>query len=64
VLADEPSGNLDETNSDMLHGLIFELSRSKNQTFVVVTHKRELLGKADRGFILEDGKLVPTGAGT
>ena len=59
VLADEPSGNLDEANSEMLHSLILELSRSKNQTFVVVTHKRELLARADRGFVLEGGKLLP-----
>jgi len=58
ILADEPSGNLDEANSDMLGALILKLSRSKNQTFVVVTHKRELLGKADRGFVLEGGKLL------
>ena len=58
ILADEPSGNLDEANSDMLHSLILELSRSKNQTFVVVTHKRELLKRADRGFVLEGGKLL------
>jgi lipoprotein-releasing system ATP-binding protein len=57
VLADEPSGNLDEVNSDMLHALIVKLSRLKNQTFVVVTHKRELLEKADRGFVLEGGRL-------
>ncbi len=42
----------------MLHSLILELSRSKNQTFVVVTHKRELLQRADRGFVLEGGKLL------
>ena len=59
VLADEPSGNLDEANSAMLHALLIELSRSKNQTFVVVTHKRELLEGADRGFVLEGGKLLP-----
>lgn len=59
VLADEPSGNLDEANSDILHDLMLELSRSKNQTFVVVTHKRELLEKADRCFVLEGGKLQP-----
>ncbi|MCK4548727.1 MAG: ABC transporter ATP-binding protein [Candidatus Krumholzibacteria bacterium] len=61
VLADEPSGNLDEANSEMLHGLILDLSRSKNQTFIVVTHKRELLGRADRGFVLEGGKLLEAG---
>jgi lipoprotein-releasing system ATP-binding protein len=62
VLADEPSGNLDEANSEMLHNLILELSRSKNQTFVVVTHKSELLAKADRGFVLEGGRLLPVGS--
>lgn len=57
VLADEPSGNLDDRNSMILHRLITQLSRSKNQTFVVVTHKKEILKGADRGFILRDGKL-------
>jgi lipoprotein-releasing system ATP-binding protein len=59
VLADEPSGNLDEENSTMLHSLIVNLSRSKNQTFIVVTHKKELFERADRGFVLEGGKLHP-----
>jgi len=59
VLADEPSGNLDDRASEGLHALMRELSRSKRQTFVVVTHKKELLGKADRGYLLEGGKLHP-----
>ncbi|MBN1164944.1 MAG: ABC transporter ATP-binding protein [Candidatus Krumholzibacteriota bacterium] len=59
VLADEPSGNLDDRNSEMLHSLLIDLSRSKNQAFVVVTHKRDLLGHADRGFELREGKLFP-----
>jgi lipoprotein-releasing system ATP-binding protein len=57
VLADEPSGNLDDRNSEGLHSLMRELSRSKQQTFVVVTHKKELLLKADRGLLLEGGML-------
>jgi lipoprotein-releasing system ATP-binding protein len=57
VLADEPSGNLDDRNSESLHSLIRELSRTKGQTFVIVTHKKELLEKADRAFVLEDGVL-------
>ncbi len=57
VLADEPSGNLDDRNSESLHSLIAELSTSKKQTFVIVTHKKELLGRADRGLILEGGIL-------
>ncbi len=57
VLADEPSGNLDDRNSEGLHELIQELSASKKQTFVIVTHKKELLEKADRGLILDGGTL-------
>ena len=57
VLADEPSGNLDDRNSEGLHSLIYSLSRSRGQSFVIVTHKKELLEEADRGFVLEDGHL-------
>ncbi len=64
VLADEPSGNLDDENSEALHGLVRELSRSKGQTFVIVTHKKELLEKADRGFILASGVLNPIEKGS
>ena len=63
VLADEPSGNLDERNSEGLHSLIKELSETKRQTFVIVTHKRELLQRADRGLILERGILNPVEEG-
>jgi lipoprotein-releasing system ATP-binding protein len=61
ILADEPTGNLDDRNSDLLHQLIIDLSRSKNQTFIVVTHKRELLDTSDRGLILKDGRLTGEG---
>jgi lipoprotein-releasing system ATP-binding protein len=63
VLADEPSGNLDDRNSEGLHELIQALSASKKQTFVIVTHKKELLEKADRGLILEGGTLHRFGGG-
>lgn len=59
VLADEPSGNLDEKNSDGLHSLIEQLSRSMGQSFVIVTHKGELLDKADKALVLEGGALHP-----
>jgi len=59
VLADEPSGNLDDRASENLHSLVSALSRSKRQTFIIVTHKRELLERADRGFVLAEGTLHP-----
>lgn len=63
VLADEPSGNLDEMNSSALHSILAELSRSMGQSFVIVTHKKELLEKADRAFVLENGVLEIHGGG-
>jgi lipoprotein-releasing system ATP-binding protein len=64
VLADEPSGNLDERNSEGLHALIKKLSSSKSQTFIIVTHKRELLDTADRTLVLSDGKVEPIEKGS
>jgi lipoprotein-releasing system ATP-binding protein len=58
IMADEPSGNLDEENSELLHSLIFRLSKSKKQTFIIVTHKKELMDKADRCLILKEGILI------
>ena len=59
VLADEPSGNLDRANSEMLHDLIWRLSRSKGRAFVIVTHSERLAGRADRRLRLVDGRLNP-----
>jgi lipoprotein-releasing system ATP-binding protein len=57
VLADEPSGNLDLTNSNALHRLIWDLVRQKGKTFVVVTHNDELASRADRVIRLFDGRI-------
>jgi lipoprotein-releasing system ATP-binding protein len=56
ILADEPSGNLDEANSEALHTLMWELVREKGKSFVVVTHNKELAQRADRVIMLSDGK--------
>ena len=60
VFADEPSGNLDAANSRALHELIWDLSRSFGQAFVIVTHNLELARNADRLIRLADGKIVAT----
>lgn len=57
LLADEPSGNLDQRMSNMLHKLLWHLSRTRNQTFIVVTHNMQLADKADRVIELYDGKI-------
>jgi lipoprotein-releasing system ATP-binding protein len=58
VLADEPSGNLDHANADRLHDVFFRLAREYETAVVVVTHNRQLAGRADRILLLEDGRLA------
>ena len=57
IFADEPTGNLDSHHSEELINLIIELNRSKKQTFLIATHNREIAGKMNRHFHLEDGIL-------
>jgi lipoprotein-releasing system ATP-binding protein len=58
VLADEPSGNLDHANAERLHEIFFRLAREYETAVVVVTHNRQLAGRADRVLLLEDGRLT------
>jgi len=62
VLADEPSGNLDHANSERLHEIFFRLAREFETAVVVVTHNRQLAGRADRVLWLEDGRLTVVGS--
>ena len=57
VLADEPSGNLDEATSESLHQLIAGLARERGQAFVVMTHDRNLAQSMDRRGRIEAGVL-------
>jgi lipoprotein-releasing system ATP-binding protein len=60
LLADEPSGNLDHSNSERLHDLLVALARDFEIAMVVVTHNRSLASRADRVLLLEDGRLSDT----
>ena len=60
LLADEPSGNLDRTNADRLHGLFAELAAEGSMGIVVVTHNQSLAARADRTLLMQDGRLVET----
>ena len=57
VLADEPSGNLDHTNSARLHDLFAEVSRELEISMVIATHNRALAARADRILLIEDAHL-------
>jgi lipoprotein-releasing system ATP-binding protein len=58
LLADEPSGNLDEENAERLHDLLWALARDNGQTIVVVTHDRHLAQRADVVYRIHEGQLV------
>lgn len=59
LLADEPSGNLDEQNSDSVHRLLLDLNRELGMTIVVVTHNTALADMMDRKVTLKDGLITP-----
>ena len=57
ILADEPTGNLDEENTKAIVDLLFELKDEQETTLFLVTHSRELAKKCDRIIKIRDGKL-------
>jgi lipoprotein-releasing system ATP-binding protein len=59
VLADEPTGDLDEATGDTLHALVREMHRERGLTSVIATHNARLAGVCDRVLRLEGGTLVP-----
>jgi lipoprotein-releasing system ATP-binding protein len=58
IFADEPTGNLDSSASKDLHQLIRQLRKDYGQTFVIVTHNKELAELSDRCLEMKDGLLV------
>ena len=57
ILADEPSGSLDEANKRELHKLLLDLRERYNQTIIIVTHDKELASISDRIVTIKDGQI-------
>ncbi|MBI4090067.1 MAG: ABC transporter ATP-binding protein [Candidatus Kerfeldbacteria bacterium] len=57
VLADEPTGNLDQQTSATIVELLHALAKSEKTTVIVVTHDQAIARRADRTFRIQDGKL-------
>lgn len=57
ILADEPTGNLDEQTGEIVGRLLLELNRERGMTLVIVTHNHELASRMDRALELRSGAL-------
>ena len=63
VLADEPTGNLDGKTGEQVIDTMFELSRRRGATLVLITHDTGLAARCDRTVRLLDGRIVDDGRG-
>ena len=57
ILADEPSGSLDESNKKELHKLLLQMREQYGQTIIIVTHDKELAEISDRVIEIVDGRV-------
>jgi lipoprotein-releasing system ATP-binding protein len=58
VMGDEPTGNLDSKNSDIVFDIFKELSEEKNLSLLVVTHDKDFADRTDRIIQMGDGKII------
>ena len=60
LLADEPTGNLDEATGQLIMELLLELTRQAGKTLIMATHNPELIPLADKVFRVTNGHLIET----
>ena len=58
ILADEPTGNLDATNSVKLMNLLFDLCGESGATLLLITHQSDLASRCDRQVNMSDGRII------
>lgn len=58
ILCDEPTGNLDEENSSKIIDYIIDITKARHLTTIIVTHDKDIAGKADRIIHLRDGRIA------
>ncbi len=58
IMGDEPTGNLDQKNSDLVFDIFSELTQEHNQTLLIVTHDIDFANKTNRIITMEDGHII------
>jgi lipoprotein-releasing system ATP-binding protein len=58
IMGDEPTGNLDKKNSEIVFEIFNQLTTESNQTMLIVTHDMEFAAKSRRTIVMEDGKII------
>jgi lipoprotein-releasing system ATP-binding protein len=58
IMGDEPTGNLDKKNSDLVFDIFRKLNKEINQTLLIVTHDQSFAQKTDRVIKMEDGRII------
>lgn len=58
IMGDEPTGNLDKKNSDLVFDIFNKLTQEQNQTLLVVTHDTDFAERTNRIITMEDGKII------
>jgi lipoprotein-releasing system ATP-binding protein len=58
IMGDEPTGNLDRTNSQIVFNILKDLSRNFNQTIIAVTHDPDFAKNSDRTVEMSDGQII------
>lgn len=58
IFADEPTGNLDSVNSELIEDMLFRLNREKGIALIIVTHDSDLAKKCKRQIEMKDGKII------
>ena len=58
IMGDEPTGNLDKKNSDLVFDIFSNLAQEHNQTLLIVTHDTDFAHRTNRIITMEDGKII------
>ncbi len=59
IMGDEPTGNLDSKNTDIVFSIFRELAIERGQTIIVVTHDEDFAANCDRIIEMSDGRVLP-----